>query len=176
MLAISGSLRKGSTCTAVLEALKTRLGSSGLADVTLFPLHDIPLYNSDNDGDAAPEAVKALRSAITASEGLLLCSPEYNHGMSGVLKNALDWASRPASTSSLSGKTALIITASPGLTGGVRAQPGIRDVLISCFCQVAMTPQIVIPGVFGKFTDGVFSDEGTLAFTESAVATMVKNL
>jgi chromate reductase len=157
----------------VLESLKARLAEGGKAELDLFPLHDIPLYNSDNDGDASPNAVKALRQAIEDAKGLLICSPEYNHGISGVLKNALDWASRPAFNSSLKGKAALIMTASPAATGGVRAQYQTREALVSCLCNVVLTPEIVIPTVFDKFTDGVFTDEATLKFTEDAIDTMI---
>ena len=96
--------------------------------------------------------------------------------MSGVMKNALDWASRPAFNSPLKGKTAMIITASPAATGGVRAQVQMREALISCFCKVAMTPEIVIPAVFNKFTDDVFSDEETLKYTENAINMMLEDM
>ena len=94
LLGLSGSIRKASTNTAILQTLAERLGPK--ASLTVFPLNEIPLYDQDFDGDATPASVRALKQAIAESDGLVLCSPEYNHGMPGVLKNALDWASRPA--------------------------------------------------------------------------------
>src|SRR5438445_1457168 len=93
LLGLSGSLRRASNSTAVLRGMQDALGSRAALDI--FPLHAIPLYNEDDDAGHAPESVCALRSAIDASDGVIMISPEYNHGMSGVLKNALDWASRP---------------------------------------------------------------------------------
>ena len=78
---------------AVLRGLRDALAPRAALDI--FPLHEMPPYNEDDDGEHAPESVRALRSAIEASDGVIMISPEYNHGMSGVLKNALDWASRP---------------------------------------------------------------------------------
>src|SRR4051812_10910421 len=94
LLGISGSIRRQSYCTAVLDTLRDRL--NGKADLTLFPLNDIPPYDPDLDSQNTPPSTRAMREAIAGSDGLIVISPEYNYGMSGVLKNALDWASRPA--------------------------------------------------------------------------------
>src|SRR5258708_28426825 len=90
---LSGSLRRASNSTAVLRSLQEALAPR--VALNIFPLHQVTLYNEDDDGEHAPESVRALRSAIETSDGVIMISPEYNHGMSGVLKNALDWASRP---------------------------------------------------------------------------------
>ena len=107
LVAISGSIRRASNCTAVLRSLQPLLP----AGVTLHiaPLDAIPPYNADLDGDAPPEPVAALKRAIAAADGIVLCSPEYNYGMPGVLKNAIDWASRPGFASPLKGKPAPVI-------------------------------------------------------------------
>src|SRR2546430_12395822 len=120
LLGFSGSLRRASNSTAVLRGLKDALGLRAALDI--FPLHAIPLYNEDDDAVRSPESVCTLRSAINASDGVIIISPEYNHGMSGVLKNALDWASRPYGLSVLKRKPVLTMTASPAFIGGVRAQ------------------------------------------------------
>jgi chromate reductase len=86
LLGLSGSLRRASNSTAVLHGLQDALASR--AALKIFPLHGVPLYNEDDDGERAPESVRALRSAIATSDGVIMISPEYNHGMSGVLKNA----------------------------------------------------------------------------------------
>jgi chromate reductase, NAD(P)H dehydrogenase (quinone) len=89
LLGLSGSLRRASNSTAVLRGLQDALATR--AALNIFPLHAVPLYNEDHDAEHASESVRALRSAIEASDGVIMISPEYNHGMSGVLKNALDW-------------------------------------------------------------------------------------
>ena len=108
-LGLSGSLRRGSNSTAVLLGLQDALAPR--VALNIFPLHETPLYNEDDDGEPAPESVRALRSAIERSDGVIMISPEYNHGMSGVLKNGLDWASRPYGRSALRGKPVLTISA-----------------------------------------------------------------
>lgn len=173
LLGISGSIRRGSCNRAILEALRLRLAAHGKAEMTLFGLEDIPLYNGDLDGDAAPAPVHALKHAIESSTGIVLCSPEYNHGVSGVLKNALDWASRPSPNSPLKGKPVLIITSSPAATGGVRAQYQLRETLISTLSRVIITPEIVIPHVFQKIAEGAFVDEPSLSFAEVGIDALI---
>jgi len=87
LLGLSGSLRRASNGTAVLRGLQGALAPKAALDI--FSLPGLPLYNEDDDGDHAPESVRALRSAIETTDGVIIVSPEYNHGMSGVLKNAL---------------------------------------------------------------------------------------
>src|ERR1700734_3469575 len=126
---ISGSLRTGSLSAALLAEIAAM--SDDRTRITAFALHDVPLYNQDLEPThgTAPQPVLALREAIGAADGFIVVSPEYNFGMSGVLKNALDWASRPAYKSVLAGKPSLIITNSPGPHGGVRAQQQLRQTL-----------------------------------------------
>jgi chromate reductase len=111
----------------------------------------VPLYNEDDDVEHAPEAVRALRSAIEASDGVIMISPEYNHGMSGVLKNALDWASRPHGRSVLRSKPVLTMTASPAFTGRVRAQQQMNETLDRSPHDRFCGPQIVIGGATHSF-------------------------
>lgn len=131
LLGLSGSIRRHSHCTAVLNTLAGSLGNKAgnKAEMALFPLNDIPPYDPDLDAENTPAPATALRDAIAAADGLVIISPEYNYGMSGVLKNALDWASRPAMKSPVRGKPILIMTASPAFTGGVRAQHEMRETL-----------------------------------------------
>jgi chromate reductase, NAD(P)H dehydrogenase (quinone) len=173
LLGISGSIRVGSCSTAILDALRVRLAERGKANITVFGIEQIPLYNGDLDGDTPPAPVLALKRAIQSSDGLVLSSPEYNHGVSGVLKNALDWASRPSPNSCLKGKPVLIMTSSPGSTGGVRAQAQLRETLTSTYARVVITPEIVIPHVFQKMKDGAFIDESSLAFAESSIDALI---
>ena len=167
LLGLSGSLRRASSSTAVLRGLQGVLASQ--AGLDIFPLHAIPLYNEDDDAAHAPESVRALRSAIEACDGVIMISPEYNHGMSGVLKNALDWASRPYGRSALRGKPVLTMTASPAFTGGVRAQQQMNETLAAIPARLVLRPQIVIGGVHEKVRDGRLVDEAALRFALAGV-------
>lgn len=162
LLGLSGSLREGSYGTAVLRTIADRLDDR--ATLEIFPLNNIPLYNQDHDLDHPLAAVGELRSSIRRACGLIVISPEYNHGMSGVLKNALDWASRPYGQSSLAGKPVLTMTASPAFTGGVRAQLQLNETLAAASANVLVRPQTVIPAVHEKIRDGRLADQQTLAF------------
>jgi chromate reductase len=157
LLGLSGSLRKESASTALLKSLGKLVKDK--ADLSIFSLAEIPLYNGDIDGDRKPVSVEALRQAILLADGLVISSPEYNYGMPGVLKNALDWASRPAYASPLQGKHVLLFTSSPGPYGGVRAQSQLRDTLTSTLSRVVPHPHIGIGGVYGKLSNGELTDE-----------------
>jgi chromate reductase, NAD(P)H dehydrogenase (quinone) len=174
LLGISGSLRRASYSTAVLRGLQNAL-APGVA-LNVFPLLATPLYNEDEDGDLAPEPVRALRSAIETSDGMIVVSPEYNHGMSGVLKNALDWVSRPNGRSALRGKPVLTMTASPAFTGGVRAQQQMNETLVSIPARLVHRPQIVIGAVHEKVRDGRLVDEAALRFALAGVDDLLNEI
>jgi chromate reductase, NAD(P)H dehydrogenase (quinone) len=128
VLGISGSLRRDSLNSALLRAAAERL-PAGVELVEFEGLREIPPYDADLEEQAVPEAVRELREAILAADAVLVATPEYNHSIPGVLKNALDWASRPAGQSALSGKPAAAIGASTGMFGAVWAQAETRKVL-----------------------------------------------
>src|ERR1700688_4526969 len=167
LLGLSGSLRRASNSTAVLRGLQDALAPKAALDI--FSLHELPLYNEDDDGGHAPESVRALRSAIETSDGVIMVSPEYNHGMSGVLKNGLDWASRSYGRSVLRGKPVQTMTASPAFTGGVRAHQQMNETLASIAARLVLRAQIVIGGVHEKVRDGRFLDEAGLSFALAGV-------
>jgi chromate reductase len=160
---IAGSLRAAAWSAALLSEI-VRL-SDAHALITAFPLHSIPLYNADLEPTQgqAPDPVLEFRQAIAAADGLVIVSPEYNYGMSGVLKNALDWASRPGYKSVLKDKPVLIVTNSPGVLGGVRAQQQLRQTLTATLSRVIVGPEIVVPHVAAKLSDGKLTDEHTVA-------------
>jgi chromate reductase len=129
VLGISGSLRRGSFNGALLRAAAERL-PAGAELVEFDRLGEIPPY--DEDVEAAgiePDAVRELREAIRDADAVLIATPEYNHSIPGQLKNALDWASRPAGQSALDGKPAAVVGASTGMFGAVWAQAELRKVL-----------------------------------------------
>ena len=130
VLGISGSLRRGSLNSALLRAAAERL-PAGVELVEFDRLREIPPYDADLEegGAPAPDAVAALREAMREADAVLVATPEYNHSIPGVLKNALDWASRPAGKSALNGTPAAVIGASTGMFGAVWAQAETRKVL-----------------------------------------------
>lgn len=128
ILGISGSLRAGSHNTSLLLAAG-KLLPPGVRIVLYEGLRDLPPYDADHDVAPAPPAVARLREAIASADGVLIATPEYNGSIPGVLKNALDWASRPFPESALRGKPVAVIGASTGLFGAVWAQAEVRKVL-----------------------------------------------
>jgi chromate reductase len=174
LLAISGSIRRESNCTAILRSLPPLLPSS--VTFALFSLDDIPLYNADLDGDTPPAPVAGLKKAIAHADGLVVCSPEYNYGMPGVLKNAIDWASRPGFASPLKGKPTLIMTASPGTAGGVRAQAQIRDALAATLARPVVRQHVAIANVHTRIREGRLVDESTLDFIHSALKDLLEEI
>jgi len=170
LLGLSGSLRRASYSTAILRALQAELGAD--ADLELGDIR-LPLYNEDEDGENSGVVVTAFRRAISESDGLVISTPEYNHGVPGVLKNALDWASRPSGKSSLQNKPVLIISNSPGFTGGVRAQAQINETLLSVAAVILPGRQIVIGGAADKIKDGKFVDKTNLAFALDAMHRLI---
>jgi chromate reductase len=128
ILGISGSLRRGSHNTNLLRAAAEVLPRG--VDVEIFDgLRDVPPYDAGRDVEPADPAVARLRRAIASADGVLIATPEYNGSIPGVLKNALDWASRPFPDSVLRGKPVAVIGASTGLFGAVWAQAETRKVL-----------------------------------------------
>lgn len=128
ILGLAGSLRKSSYNRQLLSAASSEL-SPGTELVVYDQLGDIPPYNEDLDGPDVHPAVQDLRSAIERADAVLLATPEYNHSVPGVLKNALDWASRPHGRCAFQGKPAAVIGTSTGLFGAVWAQAEARKVL-----------------------------------------------
>ncbi|MGH3010921.1 MAG: NADPH-dependent FMN reductase [Gaiellaceae bacterium] len=128
ILGLSGSLRLGSYNTALLRAA----GELMPDDIELeiwTGLKSVPPYDHDDDVDGAPAAVVELRSAFAAADAVLIATPEYNASIPGVLKNALDWVSRPVATNPLRNKPAVVVGASTGAFGAVWAQAELRKVL-----------------------------------------------
>jgi chromate reductase, NAD(P)H dehydrogenase (quinone) len=172
LLGIAGSLRAGSLCRAVLSTL------SGLelpgTRVDQFDLAEIPPFNDDRDGSDPPACVAEMRRAIANANGLLLISPEYNHGMSGVLKNALDWASRPTALAALKAKPVLVMTVSPAITGGVRAHQQLNETLLATQSRLVAGRQIVIGQAHEKIVDGSLVDLPTLDFITQRIQDLMR--
>ena len=162
IVGISGSLRRGSFSTSLLKILAEKALPS--IEIRVVTLEDIPLYNEDLDGEQEILAVAAFKRIIAESDGVLIATPEYNHGIPGVLKNALDWASRPVFESCFKHKPVSIISSSLAFTGGVRAQYQLRETLISMQAQLVMGPEVVVGGVHTNLTGDFYTDEKGLTF------------
>jgi chromate reductase len=162
IVGISGSLRRVSFSTALLKVLAERAAPA--IDIEVVTLEDIPFYNEDLDIDPAISVVAALKRKVAESDGVLFSTPEYNHGIPGVLKNTLDWLSRPVFESCFKGKPVSIITSSKAFTGGVRAQYQLRETLISMHAHLVMGPEVVVGGVHRNFADETYTDEAGLRF------------
>src|SRR3984957_10166077 len=162
IVGISGSLREASFSTEILRVLAKE--SAPAIQLHVVTLEDIPLYNEDLDTTKVVLAVNALKRLISSCDGVLISTPEYNHGIPGVLKNTLDWVSRPAFESCLKDKPVSIISSSKAFTGGVRAQYQLREALISMHAQLVMGPEVVVGGVHRNFQDESYLDEAGLVF------------
>ena len=137
VLGISGSLRRDSHNTRLLRAAGEIVEQQG-AEFELFDdLKAIPPYDEDDDVGEGPGAVARLREAIAEADAILFATPEYNSSIPGVLKNAVDWASRPAGESPLRNKPVAVIGASTGMFGAVWAQSELRKVLGAAGARVA---------------------------------------
>jgi chromate reductase, NAD(P)H dehydrogenase (quinone) len=174
LIGMSGSLRSGSYSNAVLQTLREKF--AGRADLEVYDLRPIPLYNQDFEGERRPEPVKALLSAIADSDGLVLCAPEFNHSIPGVLKNALDWASRPAFTSVMAYKPVTIMATSRGPLGGARCLEHLRVALDSMLSRVALAREVIISSAADKVRDGRLVDETSLGFACGAVEALLREI
>ena len=157
---IAGSLRQSSYNRAILQAAK-ELAPEGLAIEIFDGLGELPLFNQDVEASGDPPGVTSLKEAIRDADALLIATPEYNAGVPGVLKNAIDWASRKGtqSASVLSGMPAAVLGASPGRLGTARAQPQVRQALESAGVVVMPKPEVHLMSISGQVTDGVLADE-----------------
>lgn len=159
LVGISGSLREGSLNTMLLEVMKELVPDG--TELTIRSLADIPLYNGDLDVDGGPESVRALKSTIDSADGLVIATPEYNYGIPGVLKNAIDWVSRPAFKSVLVGKPVAIVGATPGTVGTARAQSDLRNVLFGTLAHVFPHPEVLVAQAKTRLAEGRVTDPDT---------------
>jgi chromate reductase len=159
VLGIAGSLRKGSYNRALLRAAQ-ELAPDGMRIETYEGLGDIPLYNGDLEAQGMPEPVLRFTDAIRPADALLIVTPEYNYGVPGVLKNAIDWASRPPKDTPLKGKPVALMGASPGMTGTARAQLALRQSFIFLQMPAVLSPEVLVARAHEKFdADGRLTDE-----------------
>ncbi len=164
ILGFAGSLRARSYNRALLNAASELAPQSLQIDV--FDLGDVPLYNGDLDTDERrPESVRQFKAALAEADGILIAMPEYNYGVPGVLKNALDWASRPSFKSPLVHKPAAIMGASQGASGTMRGQEVLKINLLAMLASVFPHPGVAVSKTASKFDDALrLNDEPTRDF------------
>ena len=152
LLGIAGSLRRGSYNRGLLRAAATVLPEGVVFGV--HALDDIPLFNADVLAQGGPDPVLILKDKIRAADALLIATPENNYSIPGVLKNALDWASRPHKDSCLRGKPIGIVGASTGEGATIRAQLALRQVFVLTDSLVMVQPELRVPMAGQKFDAG----------------------
>jgi chromate reductase len=157
ILGFAGSLRKGSFNRGLLRLAGEIMPAEAVLEI--FDLAEIPPFNLELELDM-PHAPRELKKAIEKADALLIATPEYNYSFSGVLKNAIDWASRPTGSNSFAGKPAAIMSASTGFMGGGRAQYHLRQVLTGLNVMVLNKPELMVTmgsekfDAEGNLTDG----------------------
>jgi len=174
LIGMSGSLRAGSYSNAVILTLREKF--AGRADLRLYDLAPVPAYNQDFEGDKRPPVVKQLLADIADADGLVLCAPEFNHSIPGVLKNAIDWASRPSFQSVLAYKHVAIMATSRGPLGGARCLEHMRVALDSCLARIALAREVIISAAESKIRDGRLVDETSLGFACGAVEALIREI
>ncbi|MEJ3747379.1 NADPH-dependent FMN reductase [Actinomycetes bacterium KLBMP 9797] len=166
VLALSGSLRQGSLNTGLLRAAQ-RLAPENLTIEIYDRLAEIAPFNEDVEQRELPEPVADLRARVKAADGLLIATPEYNYGAPGVLKNALDWTSRPdfpvtAWVSPLAHKPVAILGAAPTALGTVRAQLALRQLFLWTDSAIVTKPEVIVMNAHEKLAaDGTIHDPQT---------------
>ncbi|HYR07389.1 MAG TPA: NADPH-dependent FMN reductase [Longimicrobium sp.] len=164
VMGIAGSIRRGSFNRALLEAA-VELAPEGMRIVPWDRLHEVPMYDSGLESDELrPEPVADLKRAIAEADALLMVTPEYNYSVPGVLKNAIDWASRPGYRSVFVGKPVAIMGASGSAMGTARAQIHLREIMYATLARVMPHPGVLVSLAPAKFQDGRLADEQTRTF------------
>jgi chromate reductase, NAD(P)H dehydrogenase (quinone) len=158
IIGIAGSLRQASYNKALLRAAQ-ELAPERLK-IEIHDLAGVPLYNEDVEAAGVPQAVIDLRQAIGAADGLLIATPEYNHGVPGVLKNAFDWLSRPPRKSVLQGKPTALMGATPGTTGTARGQSQLRQSFVFTDTPAMLQPEVLVGRAHERFdAEGHLTDQ-----------------
>ena len=172
VLGISGSLRKGSYNSMALRAAQ-KLAPAGM-EISIADISQIPMYNDDVRAAGEPAAVTALKAQVRAADAVLIVTAEYNFSIPGVLKNTLDWLSRPPEPP-FDGKTVAIMGASPGPVGTARVQYHMRQVMVFMNAFVVNKPEVFISNCASKFNEqGELTDETTAKFIGELLVSLQK--
>jgi chromate reductase len=171
ILGIAGSLRKESYNRSALRAAQKLVPENSILEI--FELADLPLFNQDLEKQP-PEKVVELKARIRAADALLFVTPEYNYSIPGVLKNAIDWASRPYGDSAWQGKPAAIMGAATGIIGSARAQYHLRQVFVFLNIFAINQPEVFISNAAQRFdAEGNLTDENTAKLVRQLLQNLV---
>lgn len=174
LLGICGSLRKASLNRALLREVAAVLPPNVTMEID-DKLGELPLFNSDIKDD--PAIVVAFKAQISACDGVIFACPEYNYSVTGALKNGLDWASRPPATSPMRTKPCGIIGGAAGMSGSMRAQAHLRQMLVYSDSPTLNQPEILIPRQHERFdTAGRLTDESTRELLRTFAVAMVAHV
>ncbi|MCY0931251.1 NAD(P)H-dependent oxidoreductase [Streptomyces sp. H27-H1] len=175
IVVVSGSLRRHSVNSAALTTIRSILDRrGGEFQTSEIRIADLPYYNEDLDVGSGPAAVRAARGLLIAADAAIISTPSYNGAMTGALKNALDWLSRPWKESPLSCKPVALLTASPGIYGGADAQPDMRRVLERCGAVLIDHARVAIGNAeFLVGRDGTITEPSVVAELEGLVEATV---
>ena len=169
--AICGSLRKGSYNAMALEAAKAAAPDG--VEVDIIRLNGVELYDADLEKQGWPLGVQRLREQVEPARAVLFATPEYNYSIPGVLKNAIDWLSRPTGEGPLYGKPAAMMGASTSLTGTARAQSHMRSVCFYNAMPLLASSEVLIYRAAERFDDGGLIDEKSLEKVAELMAAFV---
>jgi chromate reductase, NAD(P)H dehydrogenase (quinone) len=173
ILGIPGSLRESSYNKLLLRAASKLLPPS--VQLEIIEIDKIPLYNQDVEVAGLPEPVKAFKKKIEEVDAILISTPEYNHSFPGMLKNAIDWASRPYGHNSFEGKPTAVMSASPGFFGGVSAQDQLKQVLLALNTRLVTKPAVIVTSANQKFDQNRnLLDQNTKQFMLQLITNLVK--
>ncbi len=171
ILGFAGSLRKGSYNKGLLRAALELLPSD--AELEIFDLEGIPPFNQDLERQM-PDRVMEFKTKIRAADAILIATPEYNYSIPGVLKNAMDWASRPYGDNSFEGKPVAIMSASGGMLGGARAQYHLRQSFVFFNMHAFNRPEVIVTFAKQKFNEnGRLTDETSRKFIRELLEGLV---
>lgn len=168
LLFVSGSLRANSSSRATARTLGELLAD--VVEPVFLDIGNLPHYNADITDD--PD-VEAFKDAIRTADGIVFVTPEYNYSVPGVLKNAIDWASRPAFTSVFKDKPCFVVTTSGGAMGGVRAQAHLKYVLNGMLARVFPCKEVVVPFANDKIENGRLTSEDIVSFADQCLREFV---
>ena len=173
IVGVAGSLRKNSYNAAVLRAAREFLPEH--VKMETVEIGDLPFFNEDVESAGLPASVVAFKAKLASADALLIATPEYNYGIPPVLKNAIDWASR--GESALYGKPVGIVSASPSMLGGARAQYQLRQICVSVNLLPINKPEVFIAAAYDKFDEtGRLTDPMARDFLSKLVAELIKTL
>jgi chromate reductase len=171
ILGFAGSLRKGSYNKALLHAAMELMPKD--AKLEIFDLEGIPPFNQDLEAQM-PKKVKEFKAKIKAADAILIATPEYNYSIPGILKNAIDWASRPYGDNSFEDKPVAVMSASIGMLGGARAQYQLRQVFVFLNMHPINRPEVIVTFASQKIDEnGRLTDETTRKFIKELLENLI---